>query len=142
MVRRTGARRVERHEAPRYADTGRVFLESAQALSDVAHDGAPYGNAIALLAIHATISYTDALSIAFGERKSADVHTKAADLLRAVLGTRLPNDQAKSLRRILQEKDSVSYQGTWYTLEDGRKLLADARQYCAWARETLQVRPS
>jgi hypothetical protein len=77
MVKRTTTRRVDKAQAPKYADTGRVFLASARALSDVADDDAPYGNAIALLAIHATISYTDALSIAYGEKKSADEHTKA-----------------------------------------------------------------
>jgi hypothetical protein len=142
MVKRTGTKRVDRSEAGKYAETGRVFLESAQALSTVADEGAPYGNAIALLGIHATISSADALSIAFGERKSVDEHTKAVDVLRGVLGSRLPNDKAKMLRRILLEKDSVSYQGTYYTLEDGRLLLAAAEEFCGWARSTLETRPT
>lgn len=141
MVKQTSTRRVDRSETPKYAETGRVFLESAKALSDVADDGAPYGNAIALLAIHAAISFADALSIAYGERKSVDEHTKAADTLRAVLGSRLPNDKARALRRILAEKGSVSYQGMYYTLDDGRTLLSLATTFCAWARDTLQARP-
>ena len=141
MVKRTASKRVDKSRAPQYAETGRVFLESAQALADVADDGAPYGNAIALLAIHAAISYSDALTIAFGELKSADEHTKAADTLRSVLGSRLPTDQVKSFRTILQEKDAVSYQGTYYTLADGRKLLKRSRTFCAWALELFQTRP-
>lgn len=73
MVRRTNARRVDRQDAPGYAETGRTFLQSALALSDIADEGAPYGNAIGLLAIHAAISYADALTIGFGEKKSAEV---------------------------------------------------------------------
>lgn len=142
MVKRTKARRVDKQQAPKYSETGRVFLESAQALSAVADDGAPYGNAIALLAIHATISYTDALSIAYGERKSADEHTKAVDTLRTILGSRLPEEPAKQLRRILTEKDTVSYQGRYYTLEDGRKVLTFAETFCTWARKALEIRPS
>ena len=141
VVKRSSTRRVDRGEAPKYAEAGRVFLESARALSTVADDGAPYGNAIALLGIHAAISYTDALSIGFGERKSGDQHAKAVDTLRSILGARLPDDKAKVLRKILIEKDSVSYQGTYYTLADGQKLLELAESYCQWAMETLQHRP-
>ena len=141
MVRRTARKRVDKSHAPQYAETGRVFLESAQALSDVADEGAPYGNAIALLAIHAAISSGDALTIAFGELKSADEHTRAPEALRSVLGSRLPPDQIKSFRAILQEKDAVSYQGTYYTLADGRKLLKRSRMFCAWALKVFQTRP-
>ena len=141
MVKRGASKRVDRSHAPQYAETGRVFLESAQALSDVADDGAPYGNAVALLAIHAAISYGDTLTIAFGQLKSADEHMKAADALRSVLGTRLPAEQLKSFRAVLQEKDAVSYQGTYYTLADGRKLLERSRSFCAWALEVFQTRP-
>jgi hypothetical protein len=141
VVRRTARKRVDKSHAPQYAETGRVFLESAQALSDVADDGAPCGNAIALLAIHAAISYGDALTIAFGELKSADEHGKATDALRSVLGSRVPPAQIRSLRKILQEKDAVSYQGTYYTLADGRKLLKRSRTFCAWALEVFQTRP-
>lgn len=141
MVRRTRTRRVDSAEAPRYAETGRVFLESARALSTVADEGAPYGNAIALLGIHAAISYTDALSIGYGGRKSGDEHAKAVGTLRSILGARLPDIQAKTLGRILLQKDLVSYQGTYYTLPDGQKLLKLAESYCQWAMETLQHRP-
>lgn len=141
VVKRTRTRRVDPGEAPKYADMGRVFLESARALSTVADEGAPYGNAIALLGVHAAISYTDALSIAFGGRKSGDEHAKAADTLRSILGSRLPDDKAKVLRKILLEKDSVSYQGTYYTLADGQKLQKLAESYCRWAAEALQSRP-
>jgi hypothetical protein len=142
VVKRTTTRRIDREQAPKYAGTGRVFLESAKALSDVADEGAPYGNAIALLAIHAVISYTDALSIAFGERKSADEHTKAADTLRTILGSRLPDNMAQVLRRVLGEKDTVSYQGTYYDLESGRRLLQKSESYCRWAQKVFEVRPA
>lgn len=142
MVKRTTTRRVDRSQALKYAESGRVFLESARDLSLVADEGAPYGNAVALLAVHAAISYADALSIAYGERKSADDHTKAVDTLRTILGNRLPDDRAKQLRRILMEKDAVCYQGTYYTLDQGRKLLTLSDRFCTWAREAMELRPS
>ncbi|MEJ7760059.1 MAG: hypothetical protein WKF55_10780 [Gemmatimonadaceae bacterium] len=142
MVKRTATRRVDRSQAANYAEAGRVFLASAQALSDVADEGAPYGNAIALLAIHASISYTDALSIAYGERKSTDDHARAIDTLRSILGPRLPPGRAKQLGKVLLEKDTVSYQGSYYTIEDGRRILHTAELYCRWARELFEERPT
>lgn len=141
MVKRTNAKRVDRSEATRYAETGRALLESARALSELAHEGAPYGNAIALNSIHAAISYTDALTIAFGEKRSADEHGKAVDTLRSVLGSKLDDKSAKVLRQILQQKDTVSYQGTFYSLEEGRKVLQMTESFCKWAKAVFETRP-
>jgi hypothetical protein len=107
----------------------------------VADEDAPYGNAIALLAIHAAISYSDALSIAYREIKSTDEHAKAIDALRSVLGIQLTIARAKELRKILQEKDSVSYQGSYYTIHEGQHILGVAESYCAWARDMFERRP-
>ena len=142
MVKRATSRRVDRSQASKYAATGHVFLESARALAAVADEGAPYGNAIGLLSIHASISYTDALTIAFGERKSAEEHGRAVDTLRTTLGSRLEDKQARMLRQILLQKDAVSYQGVFYSLEDGRRLLDKAESYCKWAREVFETRPT
>lgn len=141
-MKRRATRRVDKTQAAGYAETGRVFLASAQALSDVADEGAPYGNAIALLAIHASISCSDALSIAFGERKSAVEHSKAVDTLASILGSRLSAARARDFRKILMEKDTVSYQGSYYTLEEGQRILKVAQSYCAWAREVFEARPA
>lgn len=140
MVKRTTRKRVDRSQASKYAETGRVFLESARALANVADEGAPYGNAISLLSIHASISYTDALTIAFGEKKSTGEHGKATDTLRAVLGSRVDDKQVKILNQVLLQKDIVSYQGNYYSLEDGLRLLEKAEAYCQWAMETFETR--
>lgn len=123
-----------------YAETGRVFLESARALSTVADAHAPYGNAIGLLAIHAAISFTDSLSIAFGENKSTGEHAAAVQNLQAILGSRMPKEMSKRLRKILLDKDAVSYQGHFYSLADGRKVLKLAEEYSAWAWDLYQRR--
>ncbi len=126
----------------KYAATGRVFLTSAQALSDVADEDAPYGNAIALLSIHACISCTDALSIAYGERTSADDHTEAVDALRSIIWSRLTAEGAKQLRKILLATDIVAHQGAYYTLEEGKRLLQLAEGYCKWATDLFESRPA
>lgn len=141
MAGRSRIKRVDKTQASRYAETGRVFLESARALSVVADAGAPYGNATGLLAIHASIGYTDCLSIAFAGIKSTGEHTSAADNLQEVLGARLPISMGKVLRKILMAKDDISYQGHFYPLSEGRKLLKLAEAYCEWAGDLFQRRP-
>ncbi len=140
MVKRTTSKRIDKAQAPKYAETGRVFLESARALADLADESAHYGNAIALLSIHAVISYTDALTIAFGEKKSTGEHRRAADTLRAILGSKVDAKQIKNLNQVLLEKDAVSYQGNFYPLEDGLRLLEKAQSYCTWAKDTFETR--
>jgi hypothetical protein len=141
MTRKTKSRRIDRLQAAKYLETGRVFLESAKALSIVADEQANYGNAIGLLSIHAAISFTDALSIAYGECKSTDEHIAAIDTLQSILGNRLPPDMAKRLRKLLLEKDVVSYQGQFYDLDEGRQLLLLTEAYCKWAWDLFQLRP-
>ncbi len=141
MARRTKNKRVDKGQSTKYADTGRVFLASARALSTLGDEQAPYGNAIGLLAIHAAIRYSDAVSIAFGEQKSTGGHVDAADHLRTMMGQRLPDDMAKRLQKILLEKDIVSYQGNFYDLAEGRKLLKVAEVFCDWAHDLFQRRP-
>lgn len=138
MARRVASKPVDKSQASAYAETGRVFLESAKALALVADAAAPYGNAIGLLAIHATISYSDALSIAFGGRKSTGAHTEALNLLRDVLENELPAEMARKFERIVAKKDAISYRGLLFPLADGRKLLASAEAFCVWARDYLQ----
>lgn len=141
MGKRTSTRRVDKAEAVGYAETGRGFLQSARDLSELANEGAPYGNAIGLMSIHAAISYADALTIAFGEKKSADDHTQAVATLRSVMGSKLDSKAAKAFIQILQQKDTISYQGTFYPLAEGRKLLAKTETFCEWAKETFETRP-
>jgi hypothetical protein len=76
---------------------------------ELASEGDSYGNALAVLAIHAAIGYNDALTISYGELKSTDgQHTRAADLLTEVLkgaSTREASSRADQLRAILGSKD-------------------------------------
>jgi hypothetical protein len=141
LVRRARSKRIDKSQALKYAQTGRYFLESARALSEIADDGAPYGNAIALNSIHAAISFADSLTIAFGERKSGDQHEKAIDVLRTTLGSKIDEKMAKAFVQILQQKDTVSYQGSYYSVGDGRKVLKRAESFCKWASDVFETRP-
>ena len=113
---------------------------------ELASEGDSYGNAIAVLAIHAAISYNDALTISYGELKSpAGQHSRAADLLTEVLkgiNTREVSSRADQLRTILGSKDRVSYTGTFYRLEDAALLLTQVTDFARWADAMYQRRPA
>jgi len=141
MARTAGTKTVERTQAAGYLGTGRTFLAAAEALAALAGEDESYGNAIALLAVHAAIGHVDALTIGFAEKKSVSGdHRDAARLLRAVLGNRLPDKQERALMSLLNSKDAVSYQGKHFPLDDAMGLLAKAAAFAAWADQRYEER--
>jgi hypothetical protein len=125
---------------------GRYFLV-AQGLRNTARDLSTmaepkYGNGLAIVAIHAAIAYTDALTVAYGAFKSTDGdHTRAADALRRALGYRADAGQVRRLSGILDAKSHASYSGNYYTLADGQGILADLELFAGWAEEMYRNRP-
>lgn len=122
---------------------GRAFLASAQALSTVADGDEGYGNAIALLAVHACVSLADALAIGYAEIKStAGEHAATVPMLRDIFRQQLPDDVEKALRSVVTSKDEIAYQGRYYPLQDGQRLLAKAEAFSVWAMRKHEERPT
>ena len=122
---------------------GSALLESARALAELATDEDRFGNAIAVVAVHAAIAYNDALTIAFRSVKSTEGdHAKAADTLLFALSHHAPAARVEQLRSILKNKDRVSYQGSYYTVRDAGTLLGEVDAFCRWAEDLYQRRPS
>jgi hypothetical protein len=142
MVKRGRRKRMDPSLAVKYHRVAKALERSATDLCDLAQDGDGYGNAVAIIAIHASIAHCDALSIAYGGFKSAEGnHERAAESLLAALGSRALPQQIKVLRSIISEKDTVSYQGVYYTVEDARGVLGRLREFAEWADEMYQQRP-
>lgn len=142
MIRRSRTRTVDRLSAGKYQQVGRAFIDAADALSTVAGEDETYGNAVGLLSIHAAIAYSDAVSIAYGARKSTEGdHEHAVSVLRSVLNTRLPNEMHSLLLSLVKAKDGVAYQGKYYPLREGRGLLDKATRFAQWADNVYQQRP-
>jgi hypothetical protein len=142
LTRRLPQKRVPRHQAEQYRRVGSSLLDSAAALETIASDDDRFGNAIAIVAIHASIAYADALSIAYREVKSSSGdHAAAADVLRDALGPRADHRRIAQLRSVLGMKDRVSYTGSYFATEAATRLLAEARTFCGWAEELYAGRP-
>lgn len=142
MVTRGSRKEVDRSQADKYRKVGEALLESAQALADLATDSDGYGNAIAVVAVHACIAYNDALSIAWKGVKSTDGdHTRAPDTLLFALSHQVPPERVRQLKTVVAKKDHVSYQGTYYRIDQAARLLDEAAGFCAWAEEMFEHRP-
>ena len=132
---RKRARTVDRGSAPKYAHVAESFLESASALATLAGADEGYGNAIALLSTHAVIAWADAVSIRHAGQKATDGdHKQATAVLRDSVRNLLTPAAEKELRGVLAEKDAIAYQGRYYPLTQGIKLLEQSRKFAKWAR--------
>lgn len=121
---------------------GAALLDSAAVLSELATDTDSYGNAIAVVAVHACIAYNDALSIAWrGVKSTEGNHERAADTLVFALGHLAAAEQVRRLRAVLSRKDEVSYQGSYYRVGEAARLLQQAAAFCAWAEDMYDRRP-
>lgn len=140
MVKLGATTRVGREQAARYVMVGEALHRTARDLAELAEP--KYGNGLAIVAIHAAIAYTDALTIAFREIKSTDGdHARAADVLLNALGSRAADAQLRRLRAILNAKSHISYSGSYYTIEDARGILEKAGEFIAWAKTVYEQRP-
>jgi|GEM_PF-755779 len=143
MVKHGSRKEVDRGQAERYRRVGASLLESAQALAELATESDSFGNAIAVVAVHACIAHNDALCIAWKGVKSTDGdHGRAADTLVFALSHQAPPERVRQLRAVVDKKDQVSYQGSYYRVTDAVRLLKDAAAFCNWADEIYERRPA
>lgn len=140
---RLGRRKaVDRSAADKYRRVADGLLESARSLVHLADEADHYGNAIAIVAIHAAVAWADTLCIAYAGMKSTDGdHARAADLVQDALGARADEQALKSLRSALQKKDQVSYGGDYYRVSEARTLLTRVELFCSWAEKAYESRP-
>lgn len=139
MVKLGRTKHEDRGRSGRYHGVGRALLHTARDLDSM---GEPkYGNGLAIIAVHAAIAYTDALTVAFREIKSTDgEHLQAADVLVHALGHRADAEAVRRLKRVLGAKSHASYSGNYHTLEDGRGLLRELERFAEWAEDRLTGR--
>lgn len=141
MVRGGRRKTVDPDQAEKYRRVGAALVESARALLTVADEGDRFGNAIGIVAVHAAIAYTDALTVSYAGFKSTEGdHRKAADALQGALTHRAEPGKLTLLRSILGVKDEVSYAGTFYRVEDAERVLTRTLEFAAWAEELLRRR--
>lgn len=142
MVNLGKTRQMDRSQAAKYLRVARALHATADDLSQLADEGDTYGNAMAIVAIHAAIAYADAVSIAFRELKSVDGdHSMAVATLRHALGHRADAMQIRRLESIIDQKSAASYQGRYYLLADARSVVKELDAFAEWALSLWEERP-
>jgi hypothetical protein len=142
MVSLGKTRQMDRSQAARYLRVARALHSTVSDLSQLSTEGDTYGNAMAIVAVHAGIAYADALSIAFREIKSVDGdHSMAVATLRHAIGHRADEEQIKRLGNIIDQKSAVSYQGQYYTLADARAVVEKLDAFAEWVLSRWEERP-
>jgi hypothetical protein len=112
------------------AKADQFLSASTNALNGSQHDAA------LLLAIHAAISATDAVTAALSGLRSADPdHLRAADLLESVArGSEEIHDKANQLRSLLKVKNLVEYEDRRSTAREAEAGVKRADRLAVWAR--------
>lgn len=129
-------RRVEPARADGYAEIGRRLLLAGRTMA--AQGDPAHASALAILAVHATIAFTDASCIRFGGKKSASSDRSAAvGLLRATLRERLPAAIARAVLRVVGRNDRVEYEGYVVRSTEAGRLFEHAERVGAWAEALL-----
>ena len=120
-----------------------VFYERANHLSDARRlvaDDVQYTSALALLAVHSAISWSDAMLVKISGRVvQGKRHMRAAEALeKQCISHKLNKDGLKHLKKLLTEKSYVSYGSQRITADEARTLSTSAERFEAWAMQTLR----
>jgi|ERR1044071_3207693 hypothetical protein len=134
MVRPGRRQSVSRSKESNYRMVAENFYAGAEAAK--AYE---YWNAAGVLIVHAAIAYTDAITIKVGGVKSrGEGHMETADLLKDTVELDESGLQAlQHLRRMIEQKNLVSYSGEVYSEKDIDVLWKHLERYRYWARRML-----
>ena len=139
MTRKGPAKRVDRAYGQQRLEVARAFLKAAQDESALADDGA-IGNPIVSQVVNAAIAYADAITAALAGRVNQQDHAAVVKALRDALGERLPDPQARRLRRMLAEKDPAQYGARLLRMKEARRLLTDLEEFATWVEAEMARR--
>lgn len=135
MTNRGPRKAVDASRAPARLLQAREFHESARSLVTL-RQNTSYNGAVTLM-VTAAIAYADAVTVKARGAVNTQNHQNAPQLLREVLGNRLPDRQGRFFRKLLGRKDEVNYGARSTTLDEAERLLAELDEFAAWAEGLL-----
>lgn len=119
-----------------YLNRARDFLEAMKLLRE---DLSGFGYSSALVAIHGSISYADALRIGLGGTDLAsDDHRSATQELHELLTARKyeKSEGVARLGRLLSNKSAVAYGSDPVNETRFKSIVEQAERFAAWAEKT------
>jgi hypothetical protein len=136
MTRKTKRRSVPQGEATGYEAAAVQFFEAAELAGEY-----EYWNAAGLLYVHAAIAFADAVAIArMGEKSTSENHLDAVRLLEESTSNVKGRDEAREhLRKIIDVKNTVAYNGDTFRRADLEKLALHAGRFRVFAERMLKA---
>jgi hypothetical protein len=123
-----------------------VYYRRATQLADamkLCQDGvSTYASAVALLAVHSAISFSDALLIGLGsKRPHGENHREAIEALkRACTRAKIDQQGVGHFQKLLSVKTDISYGEKRVDDERATALFVTAERFRVWAERILQHR--
>lgn len=114
----------------------RAFLKDARNSNAVA-DAGDIGNPSMSTIINCAIAFTDVITAKYLGETNKDDHQAVVKLLRAALGNRLPDAQARQLASLLEQKDEIQYGSRAKTRADADRALERLEDYVEWAERII-----
>ena len=120
----------------------RRATQLASAMKLCQDDLSAYASAVALLAVHSAISYSDALLIGLGsKRPHGENHREAITALkRACTRAKIDQQGIGHFQKLLSVKTDISYGEKRVDNERATALCVTAEQFQVWAERILQKR--
>jgi hypothetical protein len=136
VVRGSKRIHVDRSRYRNYLTVAQNFFEGAEVAKEY-----EYWNAAGVLIVHAAIAYADAISIKVGRVKSrGEAHQDTVDLLDELAAASEEKKSALAhLRKIIEQKTSVSYSGEVYHRKDVEQLWKLLKRFQPWAENILKA---
>ncbi len=133
---KTNRIKVNRDKSLDYASVADNFAKGAELAKEFG-----YWNAAGVLIVHAAIAYTDAITIKVaGVKSRGEDHAQAARLIQEVVALDETGQKAlNKLRRLIEEKNLVSYSGEIYQKNDIERMWKLLERYRNWAIEILGI---
>jgi hypothetical protein len=134
MTKKTKRTIVDREKAGDYASAGEQFFQAAGLAREF-----EYWNAAGLLYVHSAIAFADAVAIARrGEKSTSENHMDALALFEEALeNVKGKNEATEHLRRLIDEKNRVSYMGISIRRADLEKMETRVDRFRVFALRML-----
>ena len=135
MVKKVPVKTYESIKFKSFTKVAENFSDTA----DLAYEF-DYYNASGVLYIHASIAYSDAITIKLsGKKSNGENHYEVIQLLENVVPkTRIDNKAFNNLKSLIDHKNFISYTGDIYQKKDLEKIRKSFHRFREWAESVLK----
>lgn len=134
MTKKTPKTNTHHSRYSSYRKIAHNFFEAAVISTEMG-----YYNAVGVLFVHSAIAFGDAITIKLSSTKSSgDNHFQIISLIEEIV--KASNEKTKALnhlRKIIDQKNLVSYSGEEYNYKDIVELQKNAQRFLTWALKIL-----